>query len=430
MRIALSASTVVAVWGLLYFRVGPVPTWFYVFAWYPTLILLDAIASRPEGRPSLFADRRLAVSLFAWSPVIWLVFEAANLRLHNWYYVSLPALQWERWSGILLSFATVVPALLLAERVFDSAGACKRWRTRPIAIRPWELRTAVGLGLGIGALALLRPVVFFPLIWGSVFLIADPFVYRRIPQLSLIRDVERGEWGRIGRLMLGGIGIGLIWETYNYWADGHWIYTVPWLEQTKLFEMPPLGFVGFPFLALEAWSMYAALCALGVAIPVSGMARVAPKRLAVAGTAALAFVVVTLSTMERYTISSTVPRLAELPGITPRQVEIMRGAEIRSLNHLARIDWRRLVAATELDSTTATRMVETARLVTLRGIGNKHARKLLQLGVDDVCILATRDGAQLAHALRDELSPVRPTTAETRVWVRSAKRACGQEGPT
>ena len=90
MRITLSASTIIVVWGLLYFRVGPVPTWFYVFAWYPTLILLDAIASRSEGRPSLFADRWLTVSLFAWSPVIWLVFEAANLRLHNWYYATNP----------------------------------------------------------------------------------------------------------------------------------------------------------------------------------------------------------------------------------------------------------------------------------------------------------------------------------------------------
>ena len=63
--------------------IEPFPTWFYVFAWYPTLMLLDAISSRRLGREMLLRHGPLVASMLAWSAIIWLLFEAANFRLRN-----------------------------------------------------------------------------------------------------------------------------------------------------------------------------------------------------------------------------------------------------------------------------------------------------------------------------------------------------------
>jgi hypothetical protein len=49
---------------------------------------------------------------------------------------------------------------------------------------------------------------------------------------------------------------GVLWEFWNYWAIAKWTYTVPFFGNIKLFEMPVLGFLGFPPFAVECWAMY------------------------------------------------------------------------------------------------------------------------------------------------------------------------------
>jgi hypothetical protein len=423
MIVVLAAASVVAAWILLYFQVDPVPTWFYVFAWYPTLVLLDSVAVRKGEWPSALWNRR-AIALFAWSPVIWFVFEAANFRLMDWYYVFLPHSLPERWTGIVLSFATVVPAILLAERALRALGVGRPGRGPRIKVGPVDLTWAMLLGFIMCAMALGKPTLFFPLIWGGVFLIADPLVYRRDPELSLLADLEHGDWTRIGRLLLSGLGIGLLWETYNFWARGKWIYTVPWLEQLKLFEMPPFGFLGFPVFALEAWSMYHLLCVLGVAAPISRPFRLARTRTVVAGSVAVLFAVTVLGGMERYLISSVSPRLIEIPGVALSEIASFRAAGVRTPFDLATADADSLAARTPLSPEEADAAVAIARLITLRGIGAVHGAELYHLGIASVCGLANRNPEQLYHTIRTARDNIRPTPAEVRVWVRAAARDC------
>jgi len=47
-----------------------------------------------------------------------------------------------------------------------------------------------------------------------------------------------------------------LWEFWNYWALTKWTYTVPFFGNVKIFEMPVLGFLGFPPFAVECWVMY------------------------------------------------------------------------------------------------------------------------------------------------------------------------------
>lgn len=429
---ALSLAIIGVAWALRLMDVEPVPTWFYVIVWYPTLVLLDRLAHRLDGRTPLIADPRRAASLFLWSAPIWLLFEAANFRLDNWYYVFLPRALVERWAGILLSFATVVPAIVLAERALDAARVGHGWRSAPLRVRPWELRAAVGVGVAAAVAALLWPERCFPLVWGAIWLITDPFVYRHRPEWSLLGDAARGEWGRIGRLMMGGLGIGALWEGYNHLARGQWIYTVPWLEQLKVFEMPPLGFLGFPFFALEAWALYHVLCVQGVAAPVaasegeraSGRAARRITRIG-AGVAAAVFAVLVLAGMERWTISSMTPRLVELPGISAPLADELRAAGVSSPFALAAADPDVVARRTGGPRAPIADAVDAARLVTLRGIGTVHGEVLWRIGVRSVCTLASALPERLWVVVHLHApGRARPTPAEVREWVDAALHAC------
>jgi hypothetical protein len=419
-----------AAWGLLLAGVEPMPTWFYVFAWYPTLVLFDDRARRKDGAPSLFGSPRRFVAMAGWSVLIWLVFEAANFRLHNWYYVFLPDQTWERWLGIVLSFATVIPAVVTVERWLRAHGVGRRWHTHPITASPTFHYWATGLGLGMAAAALIVPRVFFPLIWGAPLLLADSVLSRHAPAWSLLKDCERGAWGRIGRLFIGGLVIGLLWEGYNGFARGKWIYTVPWLEQTKLFEMPPLGFLGFPFFALGAWSMYHVIVRAGMAPAADGSRpyRASTPVIVAAMVASIFAATAVALGMERYTISSTTPRLEQLPGTSPGIVHGLRAAGYSSVFALADAEVNTVIRRTGMEAIDLRTLVEAARLATLRGIGTAHTAALADIGIASVCGLARADPGQLWTAVvatrREQEHPARPTPAEVRVWVGAARRAC------
>jgi hypothetical protein len=59
------------------------------------------------------------------------------------------------------------------------------------------------------------------------------------------------------RWLVAGLVCGFLWEFWNYWATGKWQYVgVPVFPSVKLFEMPLVGYLGFPPFALEAFAMY------------------------------------------------------------------------------------------------------------------------------------------------------------------------------
>jgi hypothetical protein len=410
--------------GLALKGVEPFATWLYHAAWYPTITLMAALVARREGRDPLTANPIHALSLFAWSAVFWFFFELLNWRLSNWYYVNVPADRLERWVGISLAFATVLPAIFLAARLLETWGLIRRVRTAPMGVTPLGLRLTSLAGIIFLALPLAWPRFFFPLVWGATTLLAEPALYRRAPRWSLIADLERGDAGRILRLLAGGAGVGLLWELYNSVARSRWIYTVPGLENLKLFEMPLLGFLGFPVFALECWSVFHLLACFGVSTPEEpspAPIRIG-RKVATAGLG-VAFALVVLTGMERFTISSTTPSLVEVPGLPP-SVAFRLVAAGQSPFELAQEPASKLARETGSSLVEARRWIEAARLVTLRGIGTSNARRLARIGVTDVATLAIQDPDTLAVRLRDVSSggrpPLRPTPAEARVWVKAA----------
>ncbi len=428
---AAATAALGAAMGLAARGIEPFATWLYHFAWFPTIVVMAALVARREGRDPLSAHPLHALSLFAWSAVFWFFFELLNWRLQNWYYVNVPADRMARWVGISLAFATVLPAIFLAARVLESWALLPRLKSAPMRVTPAALRLTTLAGIVFLVLPLVWPRLFFPLVWGATTLLAEPALYRREPRWSLLADLERGEPGRIVRLLVGGAGIGLLWELYNFFARSRWIYTVPGLDRLKVFEMPVLGFLGFPVFALECWSVFHLLACFGISTPEEPTHQ--PVRLgrkvatAVAG---VAFSVFVLSGMERFTISSTTPQLLGVPGLPP-SVAFQLEAAGQSPFELARAAAPALAREAGASLAEAERWIAAARLVTLRGIGTANARRLTRLGITDIAMLARQDPDSLAARLRampDAGRTPRPTAAEAWVWVRAARAALGGEG--
>ena len=92
-------------------------------------------------------------------------------------------------------------------------------------------------------------------VWiGMVFLL-DPINYLN-KRYSLLKDWAAGNLTTLLQLFLSGLIAGGLWEFWNYWATAKWIYTVPILGNVKIFEMPVLGYLGFPAFAVEIVVMW------------------------------------------------------------------------------------------------------------------------------------------------------------------------------
>lgn len=251
------ASAVLTAEVLLFYGASWVGTLFYLCAWWPFILLLDGLNFRLKGRSLLLSSPgrflRLALVSVPW----WLLFEAFNFRLENWSYVGVPGSLPVRWAGYSFSFASVLPGifevrdLLLSLEVFSWADSEKRI----VFSEKW------GKGfVFLGVLSLLLPVIwpgiFFPLVWGFVFLLLEPGLYREGPAASWWGSFCDGKRQWALSLLASGLLCGTLWEFWNFWAGAKWVYSIPWGGSPKLFEMPLLGYAGFLPFALECQSFH------------------------------------------------------------------------------------------------------------------------------------------------------------------------------
>lgn len=242
--------------------IEPFYSWFYSFAWWSYILLADNLLLRLRGR-SLLCGRRaelwrmLPLSLFCW-----LLFECYNLRLQNWAYNGVPAEPWMRWPGYAIAFATVFPGIFITADLIEALWFGRNGRT--FASECESLKLAPGtsprpaflaLGLALSVAPLIWPRYFFAAVWiGPIFLL-DPLLERSgVKSFSL--QIEAGQRQRIFSLLAGGLACGILWEFWNFWAGSHWVYSVPFFGGWKLFQMPLLGFLGFPPFALECWILF------------------------------------------------------------------------------------------------------------------------------------------------------------------------------
>lgn len=238
--------------------IEPVATWFTPIVWTGYIFFVDGLVWKITGSSLIHDRRREFLMMLPLSVGIWLIFEAYNLHLRNWHYLGVPPAPW-RYIGFFWSFATIAPGILETAALLQAVG----WISPPSTARPamprhWQYGLFV-----LGAALLIIPLLLsssqarylFGMVWLGFIFLLEPINYR-LGAESLLADWRQGDWHRTRNLLVAGLICGFLWEFWNFWAHAKWIYDVPILSQLKIFEMPILGFLGFPPFALEVFSMY------------------------------------------------------------------------------------------------------------------------------------------------------------------------------
>ena len=425
MTAVLGIAWMAGFYGLAALGVEPVATFFFLFAWSGLLYTFDQLVARAEGRS--LAARLGAASfalLMAWSAVLWFACELANLRLRNWHYVMVTDVDAARLAGTVLAFGTVLPGVFWIDHWLGARRVAASVRLRPLRFGARSLLALQAAGAAFLALSLLDPARFYPLIWGVAPLILAPMVYRRGAD-GWLRQWERGEYGPTLRMLLAGAVAGGFWEFFNYWARGKWIYTVPFFDELKLFEMPLLGFLGFPPFALGCATVYRLLVWYRLAPPLGCFAQQGPGAGRRSRTAAIAVAVVVSVTgylaVDRVTVTSRTPRAADVAAIGPEQRRALKAAGVSHLTQLT--GWRseRRWAEVEamLDDSSAADLRRVAALYLHQGIGTEYGNRLAAAGFTSLESLSGWGAEELCERLRAEGAEGRvPTPAQAKVWLR------------
>ena len=431
------------IWGLAR-DYGPIAQPFYAYGWWGAILILDGACALKRGSSLLTSRPRHVLRMVLWSTSFWFFFELLNVRYQNWYYVGVFAPRdtlEQAWGALFVvaCFSTVFIGLFEMSEALTAFGAFRSWRIRPRPLPRWAPSAVQALGAAMVAASLLFPRYLAPLIWGSLTFIIDPVNYRRGAR-SVLRDVESGDLGAFARTFAAGLLCGLLWESMNFHAPQKWIYTVRGLENLKLFEMPVLGFLGFPALAFDAVTAYAFISwrfhgnepweAPGdlsyrieprPAWPRPAFAATVPVHILFWGAVNTLVIGVNIGSFEL--------RLSDLPALSQAQVAALAAAGVDRPGRLLDVaadprrmeELRSIVGASPADLDAA---VDQARLYSLKGIGAEHGRLLEKGGVRTVGDLSSRDPERLEKELLTISTGwgARPPRLEmVRVWVTAAR---------
>jgi len=243
----------------LFLRVELVTVWFTPIVWTGYILFVDSLVLRLKGE-SLIHDRLKEFLMMLWLSIFfWLMFEVYNLFLKNWYYVNLPPQAWQRDLGYGWAFATIFPGIFETTELLEVLFPFHRLRRTPFRFSDFWLSLSAVVGVLCVVVPPLLPCpiarYLFGFVWVGFFFLVDP-LNMQLGTPSILRDWEEGRPGKTYALLLSGLVCGILWEFWNFWARTKWIYAMPILSEIRLFEMPVLGFLGFPPFAVECHVLY------------------------------------------------------------------------------------------------------------------------------------------------------------------------------
>lgn len=419
---------IAAAFALTLMQSEPVSTHFYLVAWYSLIFSLDRVIHKVEGSSLIgrCSLRGFSLILF-WSAVVWFFFELLNFRLQNWYYVFVTDSATIRLFGTFIAFGTVFPGIFWIGHTLSLLGLGRCIRGPVVIFSSRQLTLLQMTGVLFLGLSMLQPQLFFALVWGSVVLFIAPINYRRGID-GLLRQLERGEYGPTVRMLVAGMVAGLCWEFFNYWARAKWIYTVPFFDELKLFEMPLAGFIGFPSFAVECACVYRLLVWHRLAPAFGEFSQQKPSlnrthQLVVLILGGIFSVLVFLG-VESWTVASMTPRVSQVESL---DIDARRQLESNGIIHLTQLrgpgsaqKWRTL--SEQLEPSHRQRLEQLTDLYLHQGIGTEHGNALVRAGIGSVEDLARYSTAQLYERLSATTKGGRmPTVAQLRVWQRRAE---------
>lgn len=363
--------------------------------------------------------------LSATSVPFWLVFEAWNLGIKNWYYVGADQSWFARWVGYTVCFATVLPAIFEAAALVVATGLFKRVRVRPIRVGPWLYVWFWALGGTLLLLPLMLPRYGFPGIWLGFTFLLEPFNHRFAAK-SLLRQWEEGSFRTVCRLLAAGLICGLAWEAFNIHALTKWIYTVPFFEGFKLFEMPLAGFLGFPPFAVECYVMVQFLGIFRSSVLPRPIRWGVPVAVSIASLGMFHL-------LDTQTVNSLQPRVSHLQELAPQEASLLQEAGVDRMDLWVKGPGglkgkRKDLLVHGLSREALERWEDLAVMATLKGMGTENLKLMLAAGVGSLRDLARQDPRDLGERMRDVQRSKGwgrqpPRDAQVWIWVNEAKRA-------
>jgi hypothetical protein len=226
--------------------------------WVGYILLVNGLSEVMAGTSLLRRMHWSFLWLFIVSSPMWWFFEYMNSIVQNWHYLfahPISILHYEIQASI--DFSTVVPAVLSTSTLIFQLLRRRSLNTR-VAIPGTALPVAFVSTFVLFWLLNLFPSETFPLVWIIPILFLEPLAYAWGVRASLVHQIERGNLALPLSLGIGALITGFWWECWNFYSLPKWIYTIPYVGFWKVFEMPILGYLGYPFFGLIVFS-YAAL---------------------------------------------------------------------------------------------------------------------------------------------------------------------------
>jgi len=418
----------------LFKKIDPFYSWFYCFAWWPYILTIDAIIYHLKGNSLIVNRTKEFFLMIPWSIFIWLIFETANLSLENWYYINLPHSTIERWLGYGVAYGTVLPGLFETTELLETLGLFKNSKIKNKSFPPKGKNVLILLGTLCLVSTVLIPKYFFFLIWVGFIFLLEPFNYR-FGGRSLLRDLEKGDPKKIYLLLVAGLICGFLWEFWNFWAYSKWIYTVPFFQGLKGFEMPYLGFLGFPPFAIQAYVMYNFVSLFrfkrGWEQPTHRLNL--EKKTRALTTALTAILLVSCSILifreiDLKTVDSYEVRLKDAYWIEPQFREELPKVGITNPDDLLsktkeKKDREELALRLLIPREELTHWVEKTRLVQLKGLGVENLRLLEGVSIHSISTLSSEDPERLYKKMEEVFQGNSlPKKARIRIWVREARK--------
>jgi hypothetical protein len=253
----LGLALVALFWALNWCLTGLRTQWGFFPLWLGYALTVDALVYYRRGHSMLTRNVLGYVAMFVVSAPAWWLFELLNVRTQNWFYDGREFFTDLQYALLAtLSFSTVMPAVFGTAEFICTFQWLRNLRSGP-RVQPSSkmLLCLFASGWLMLALMLKWPTVFFPLLWGSVFLILEP-VNVWLGNRSLLDFTRSGDWRPVIALSIGCLICGFFWEMWNYYSYPKWIYVVPFVDFWHIFEMPLLGYLGYLVFPWELYALY------------------------------------------------------------------------------------------------------------------------------------------------------------------------------
>jgi len=414
-------------------KVEPFYSWFYCFAWWSYILFIDAIIYRLKSNSLLINRRKEFFLLIPWSVFIWLIFEAANLSLENWYYINLPNSTVERWLGYAIAYGTVLPGIFETMELLETLGLFKTSSIKKTVISRGDQQVLVALGTLFLISSALIPHYFFPLVWVGFIFLLEPFIYRSGGR-SFLKDLEEGSPRKMYLFLIAGLICGFLWEFWNFWTRSKWVYTVPFFEEMRVFEMPLLGFLGFPPFAVQAYVMYNLISLFRFGrgwekstYQLNPEKKTRPLTTALTSILIVAFSILIFKAIDLKTVDSYYPRLQDAYWIEPEYQKELPRVGIATLDDLisktkGKKERDELALRLLIPKEKLIQWVGKAQLVNVKGLGVENLRLLEGVGIHSISALAEQDSEKLYEKMtRNFTGKAIPRKGKIRIWVREAQ---------